>query len=61
MLDRTEGFVEAISFLAEKKNLPYCFTHQLYVCLFLSEDSAFGFYSNSYRLVACSLLALIYP
>ena len=42
ILDRAGGFVEAISFLANKK-LPHCCTHQLYVCLFLSEDSAFGF------------------
>ena len=38
--DHAGGFVEAISLLAEKK-LPHCFTHQLYVCLLLSESCLF--------------------
>ena len=40
--ERGGSFVEAIPFLAKKK-LPHRFTHQLYVSLFLSEDSASGF------------------
>ena len=50
--DRGGGFVDAISFLAEKK-LPYRFILQLLVYLFLSEDSASGFSFNSFLLVTC--------
>ena len=36
-------FVEDILFELKIKKLPHRFTHRLFVCLFLSEDSASGF------------------
>ena len=46
-------FVEDILFELKIKKLPHRFTHRLFVCLFLSEDSASGFQFNSFWLVTC--------
>ena len=45
-----------IMFWWRKKKLPYCFTHRLYACLFLSEDSAhlIIFVRASLRNIWCS-------
>ena len=36
--------VFSMPFLSRLKQLPHLFNHRLYVCLFLSEDSASGFF-----------------
>ena len=45
--------VFSMPFLSRLKQLPHLFNHRLYVCLFLSEDSASGFLFNSFCLVTC--------
>ena len=51
--EELQFFVEAISFLTEKK-LPHSFTGWLYVSLLFFEDNASG-------LIACKVILIGYP